>query len=156
MVSSRPDSIQAPAASHRVCRGDRVSIVLGGPDGEELRSPAARETLAIPEALRREVAERDQGICRFCGRFVGESGAVHHVDFGGDLVGMGGRRHHALENLLTVGWLPGHDCHLGMLHARKLLWQPYARLAARRPGVTILQLRRWDLAQQRRSQRALR
>lgn len=124
-----------------------VPTVLTGVD-EKLVGKARRETLAIPESLRAEVAERDQGICRCCGRYVGEQGAVHHINFGGDAVGMGGRRHHELTNLLTVGWTPQHDCH-GLLHGTKLLWLPYAQRAAQQRGVTMLQLKRWD-------QRALR
>lgn len=121
-------------------------------DDEKLLSKAQKETLAIPARLRREVAERDQGICRVCGRWVGEQGAIHHIDFGGDRVGMGGRRVHELANLLTVGWLYEHDCH-SVLHGRKLLWLPYAKQAALRRGVTVYQLRRWDLARQRRQGR---
>ena len=115
---------------------------------DRLGSKAKRETLSIPASIRAEVAERDQGICRVCGRWVGEDGAIHHIDFGGDVVGMGGRRRHALDNLLTVGWAWGHDCHVGILHGRKLLWLPYAKQAAITPGVTCFQLRRWEQRQQ--------
>ena len=113
------------------------------PEEVEGYSKAQRETLAIPAGLRLEVAERDQGICRVCGRFVGEQGAVHHINFGGDRTGMGGRRHHALANLLTVGWAFEHDCHERILHGNKLLWLPYAQQAAMTKGVTMFQLRRW-------------
>lgn len=102
------------------------------------------ETLAIPDALRLQVAERDQGHCRFCGRYE-ENAAIHHVRFGGDVVGMGGRRQHYLENLLTVGWLYGHDCH-SRLHDRKTYWMPYVLGALATPGATVLQLRRQAMA----------
>lgn len=122
-------------------------------DVERLASKAVKETLAIPASLRREAAERDQGICRCCGRFVGDQGALHHIDFGGDRVGMGGRRHHSLDNLLTVGWTPDHECHVQHLHGRKLFWLPYAKQCAVQPGVTMFQLRRWHEASLRRARR---
>ena len=92
--------------------------------------------------MRAEVDERDQGMCRFCGRFVGEARALHHIVYGGSTVGMGGRRHHAVTNLLTVGWLFDHDCH-SILHGNKRLWTPLALEAALHPGLTVLQLYRW-------------
>ena len=101
-----------------------------------------KETLAIPARMRAEVDERDQGMCRFCGRFVGEARALHHIVYGGSTVGMGGRRHHAVTNLLTVGWLFDHDCH-SILHGNKRLWTPLALEAALHPGLTVLQLYRW-------------
>lgn len=99
------------------------------------------ETLAIPESLRMEVFDRDQGVCRFCGQ-ADEQLAIHHARFGGDLVGTGGRRQHYLENLISVGWLFKHDCH-SIIHARKLHWMPYVLEAIVTPGVTVLQLERW-------------
>ena len=107
-----------------------------------------KETLAIPAAMRAEVDERDQGICRFCGRFVGESRALHHIVYGGDAQGVGGRRHHAPENLLTVGWLFQHDCHT-IIHQNKRLWMPLGLVAAKSPGVTMLQLYRWKKRKER-------
>jgi 5-methylcytosine-specific restriction endonuclease McrA len=100
------------------------------------------ETLAIPAAMRREVDERDDGACRFCGRFVGDARALHHIDYGGPSRGMGGRRLHRVDNLMSVGWLFGHDCH-SILHGNKRLWQPLALEAVKSPGLTVLQLYRW-------------
>lgn len=99
------------------------------------------ETLAIPGALRDEVDERDQGMCRVCGRHAGQR-ALHHIRYGGDAQGMGGRRLHRLDNLVTVGWLFDHDCHT-LVHRRKHLWLPVLAQAAVTPGVTALQLLRW-------------
>lgn len=101
-----------------------------------------KETLAIPAKMRAEVDERDQGYCRVCGRYVGEARALHHIRFGGDVQGMGGRRLHRVDNLITVGWLFQHDCH-SMIHADKGLWTPLAIQVAVNPGVTMLQLHRW-------------
>lgn len=108
-----------------------------------MKADGAQETLAIPAHIRSEVDERDAGICRFCGRFVGEARALHHIRFGGDEVGMGGRRIHLVENLLTVGWMFDHDCH-SILHSNKNLWLPFALEAAVTPGVTVLKLHRWS------------
>lgn len=103
---------------------------------------AERETLAIPDRIRAEVDERDLGYCRFCGQYAGERRALHHIEFGGDAVGMGGRRHHNPDNLLTVGWLFEHDCH-SVIHGNKRLWLPLTREVVRHGGMTVLQLMRW-------------
>lgn len=84
----------------------------------------SEETVAIPAHLRRAVDERDGGFCRMCGKFLGERRAIHHIYFGGDVQGMGGRRHHDLDNLVSLCWLPGDaDCHQ-RAHSRKGFWQP--------------------------------
>lgn len=107
-----------------------------------------KETLQIPASMRVEVDARDGGICRFCGQFVGGARALHHARFGGgDGPGMGGRRIHEVGNLVTVGWFGEHDCH-SILHGRKLFWLPYVLRAIESPGVTVLQLRRWEVAAQ--------
>lgn len=106
---------------------------------------AERETLEIPEAIRAAVDARDRLFCRFCGRYEGARRALHHIAYGGDRQGMGGRRRHHLDNLLTVGWLFEADCH-SIIHGDKGLWMPYALTAAVTPGVTMLQLRRWSAA----------
>jgi hypothetical protein len=100
------------------------------------------ETLQIPQRVRDAVDERDQRYCRVCGRYCGDGRALHHVLYGGDAVGMGGRRLHVVEHIITVGWLFEHDCH-SIVHGDKRLWQPLALEVAQRPGVTMLQLHRW-------------
>lgn len=105
------------------------------------RADGQRETLEIPADIRAEVDERDGGHCRFCGRFE-EARALHHILYGGDYQGMGGRRRHAVENLITVGWFGSHDCH-SIIHGNKRLWLPLALEVAQTPGVTMLQLKRW-------------
>lgn len=107
-----------------------------------------KETLAIPASVRAEVDERDGGLCRFCGQFVGPQRALHHIAYGGDFQGMGGRRLHRPDNLLTVGWLFDHDCH-SILHGNKNRWMELALQAAVTPGVTVLQLERWRRARNR-------
>jgi hypothetical protein len=104
------------------------------------------ETLAIPERLRREVAMRDCGFCRMCGKYLGDRTAIHHIFFGGDLQGMGGRRKHELDNLVSLCWLPGdNDCHQ-RAHSRKGFWQPHLHTAitTQHGNVTAFQLARWE------------
>lgn len=102
------------------------------------------ETLAIPEHLRSAVDERDGGFCRLCGKFLGQRRAIHHIFYGGDLQGMGGRRSHYLENLVSLCWLPGDmGCH-ERAHSNKPYWQPLlAAVITRENKVTALQLARW-------------
>lgn len=107
------------------------------------RGDGAAETLAIPASMRVEVDERDQGTCRVCGQYAGERRALHHIVYGGDAAGMGGRRLHHPDNLITVGWLFEHDCH-SIVHSNKRLWVPLLQRAVKTPGVTALQLHRWD------------
>lgn len=81
--------------------------------------------------------ERDQSACRVCGRYV-EHPALHHIEY---------RSEGGLDipsNLITIGWLPGHDCHLPVVHRNKHLWQPILlAIAEAHPGVTALQWKRW-------------
>jgi hypothetical protein len=114
---------------------------------------AKRETLAIPQAVRDAVDERDQLHCRVCGKWLGDRRALHHIVYGGDDRGMGGRRVHNVEEIVTVCWLPGdprsgmQSCH-DRVHSDKRLWQPLLLAVAQRSGVTALQLRRWIAARQ--------
>lgn len=112
---------------------------------------STRETLAIPTNVRAAVDDRDHFMCRLCGRFLGaERRAVHHINYGGDTVGMGGRRLHDPAEMITLGWLPGDcQCHQ-RAHANKRLWQPLLLQVVKTPGVTALQLRRWQDAEERR------
>lgn len=110
------------------------------------------ETVAIPERMRRAVDQRDCGFCRMCGKFLGERRAIHHIFFGGDLQGMGGRRSHTLDNLVSLCWLPGDkDCHQ-RAHSRKHYWQPLlAEVVTSQRNVTALQLSRWRASQDRKN-----
>jgi hypothetical protein len=82
-----------------------------------------------------------------CGKFLGERRAIHHIHFGGDLQGMGGRRKHELDNLVSLCWLPGDmDCHQ-RAHSVKHYWQPIlAAVVTRTDHITALQLARWKKA----------
>lgn len=86
--------------------------------------------------LREDVIERDGSSCRVCGRYV-EWPALHHIEYRSE----GGLD--VVENLVTVGWQPGHDCHLSVVHANKRLWQPILKVIVATPGVTGMQIRRW-------------
>ncbi len=110
-------------------------------DAPENRSRT--ETLAIPHLLRLEVDDRDNQVCRVCGRWQGEARALHHIHFGGDRQGMGGRREHTLENLITVCWMWSGNCH-DLVHAHKRLYLPLLEQLTVTPGVTAMQLRRWS------------
>lgn len=98
------------------------------------------ESLQIPKDLRLEVWERDGGACRRCGQTSGL--VLHHVHYGGDTQGMGGRRLHRLDNIVTLGGAYSHDCHQ-VVHSDKGLWVPLLDQVIATPGVTALQLRRW-------------
>lgn len=104
------------------------------------------ETAAIPKAVRQAVDDRDGGFCRVCGKHLGERRAIHHIRFGGDAQGMGGRRDHAVTNLLSVCWLPGDNgCH-ELLHRDKARWMDIALWTAVHPGTTVFQAARWAAA----------
>jgi 5-methylcytosine-specific restriction endonuclease McrA len=106
-------------------------------------SKSEDETLAIPQKLRVAVDARDRGFCRMCGKFLGERRAIHHIAYGGDEQGMGGRRHHELDNLVSLCWLPyDNDCHQ-RAHGNKTRWMPLLQLVVKTEGVTCLQLARW-------------
>lgn len=102
------------------------------------------ETVAIPKSLRMAVDDRDRQHCRMCGKWLGERRAIHHIYFGGDRQGMGGRRDHRLDNLVSLCWLPGDtDCH-ARAHARKAYWQEHlSTVVTLEANVTALQLARW-------------
>ena len=108
---------------------------------------AGKETLAIPAAMRATVDERDGQHCRVCGKWLGEQRATHHIRYGGSRQGMGGRREHAVDNLITVCWMWGGNCH-DLVHSDKGLCQPLLQQLIVTPGVTALQLRRWQRRQQ--------
>lgn len=91
----------------------------------------------VPSDVREYVIERDNSCCRVCGRWV-EQPALHHVVF---------RSQGGLDlpsNLITVGWFPGHDCHLNVAHgANARYWRQVFLQIAEQPGITALQWRRW-------------
>jgi 5-methylcytosine-specific restriction endonuclease McrA len=103
------------------------------------RSEVELERLGlVPADVRDHVIERDASCCRVCGRHV-EYPALHHIVF---------RSQGGLDipsNLVTIGWLPGHDCHLPIAHGPKARTVREVLLhIAERPGVTALQVARWN------------
>lgn len=107
------------------------------------RADAKEESLSIPKDVRAAVDERDQQKCRVCGKYLGERRALHHVIYGGDAVGMGGRRKHDVEAIATVCWLPGDgDCHL-LVHSRKAYFQDLLLEVLKGGNTTVYQLERW-------------
>lgn len=115
-----------------------------------MRADAKEESLSIPQRIREAVDARDGESCRMCGRYLGERRALHHVIFGGDERGMGGRRQHRVEEIITLCWLPGDgDCH-NKAHSDKHHWQDLLLELCRRPGVTAYQLERWSRNRLRR------
>lgn len=102
----------------------------------------SRDELDIPHHVREAVAERDRGYCRVCGRFVGPQGALHHIMFGGTDRGIGGRRIHNPDEIITICWMWAGNCH-DRVHRDKLRWQPLLLEVLTRPGLTAMQLLRW-------------
>ena len=91
----------------------------------------------VPSEVREYVLERDGSCCRVCGRYVVEP-ALHHIRYRSE----GGLD--VPSNLVTIGWLPGHDCHLAVVHRDKRLWQPILLAIVDAGGTTALQWRRWE------------
>jgi hypothetical protein len=95
----------------------------------------------VPSNVRSYVIERDHSLCRLCGKYV-EHPALHHVRY----KSQGGLD--VPSNLVVLGWGPGHDCHVSVVHAHKGLWMPILlAIAEDHPGVTALQWRRWGAQQ---------
>lgn len=109
--------------------------------------PVRSEALDIPASIRTAVWERDLSFCRVCGKFLGEKAGLHHIHYGGDYTGMGGRRQHYLDNIVTVCWLPGDPgygampCHQ-RVHSDKGLWVPVLEQLVAGTGQTGLALLR--------------
>ncbi len=116
-------------------------------DLEPPENKATTETLAIPAGLRAEVDARDNLHCRVCGKYLEQARALHHIHYGGSRQGTGGRRDHTLNNLITVCWMWPGNCH-DLVHANKRLWQPVLDRLVVTPGVTGMQLRRWEARRQ--------
>ncbi|MGZ4745639.1 MAG: HNH endonuclease [Oryzihumus sp.] len=96
------------------------------------------EDLLTPTAVRQATIARDGGSCRLCGAFQGPRGCRHHIIYrsqgGLDVV----------ENLVTLGWLPGSCCCHQRAHSEPV-WRDLL-LEVVKPenqGATALQLRRW-------------
>ena len=107
------------------------------------------ETLAVPARVRSAVVERDQGYCRVGGEFVGDEAVLHHIVFGGDDRGMGGRRVHNPDEIVTLCWRHHAQVHRG----QKAEWRELLLAVVQRRGITALQLQRWN---RRRSAQAAR
>lgn len=103
---------------------------------------AREETKSIPARVREEVLERDKGICRMCGMHA-ENPALHHVRYKSE----GGTN--TADNLITVHWMYEPRCH-ERIHSNKKVWQPLGLAVIATPGVTMLQLRRWQLTKRGR------
>lgn len=110
------------------------------------------DSLDIPTSVRKEIFERDGGICRMCGTLpTWPTAEIHHIIYGGDQRGMGGRRVHNVDEMVSLCRL----CHL-RAHNRKGYWQPILLRAVQCPGVTAFQIARWARArdaQERRRRR---
>lgn len=126
-----------------------ISEEAPAPEDNSHRGRASRETLAIPAAVRDAVDERDGQHCRVCGKYVGDERALHHIEYGGDARGMGGRRVHDVDGIVTVCWMWAGNCH-DRVHSDKLLYQPLLREVVKRPGITALQILRWRAARAKR------
>jgi hypothetical protein len=105
----------------------------------------AREDLDVPDKVRTLVVTRDASCCRICGRFV-EHPALHHIMFGGDARGMGGRRRHDPDEMVVLGSYGAHDCHTNLAHRYKARFQPLLLEVVTMSGVTALALERWRAA----------
>jgi 5-methylcytosine-specific restriction endonuclease McrA len=69
----------------------------------------------IPKKLIKAVLERDDSICQHCGR---QGINIHHIV----PAGMGGKRIHAIENLITLCL----DCHSGAHSSKEMREWTYA------------------------------
>jgi hypothetical protein len=109
-------------------------------------TPSATETLAIPASIRNAVDERDGRMCRFCGRYLGNRRVIHHIFYGGDDAGMGGRRNHTLENCITLCGDYDGGCH-SRVHADKKTWQYVLAILAKYDELTMTALQYWRWSQ---------
>lgn len=91
----------------------------------------------VSTSVRETARMRDGGCCRVCGQFVGADMALHHVRYRSE----GGPD--SLDNLVTVGWTPWHDCH-GVIHSGpKREWQAVLGYVITHGGVTARAVIRW-------------
>ena len=63
----------------------------------------------MPDIVIKQVIERDEGICQYCGKW---GVNIHHILFGGT----GRRRIHTVENLITLCG----ECHRGVHSTRAM------------------------------------
>lgn len=88
----------------------------------------------VPSHVREYVIDRDASACRVCGRYV-EYPALHHIRY---------RSQGGLDvpsNLITIGWLPGHDCHSLVHGTAASLWRTtLLDLTGRSDWVTGIQI----------------
>lgn len=132
--------LQASAAS---ASAEREQVVeLASLELDKIKDGDGRnETLSVPDSVRAEVMERDGNICRFCGGYV-EHPALHHIRYRSE----GGRN--VPENLISLHWMYAPRCH-EKIHSLKRLWQPLGLQVVKTPGVTMLQLERWQRTRRR-------
>lgn len=113
---------------------------------DDLKDGDARwETGLIPERIRQEVMDRDGNTCRFCGQHA-ENPALHHVRYRSE----GGKNRP--DNLITVHWMYAPRCH-EIMHSKKWKYQEAGLYVATRPGLTVLQVLRWQDVQERKRRR---
>lgn len=97
----------------------------------------------IPDRVRQQIDERDQLFCRMCGAnteaMLGGR-EIHHVNFGGDEVGIGGSRVHDPDLMVSLC----RKCHQRS-HRQKFKWQKALEYVACRPGITAAQVLRWAM-----------
>ena len=94
-----------------------------------------QDSLSIPARMREEVASRDGGHCRVCGRLATQ---VHHIIYGGTEVGVGGRRYHHPLNLVCLCT----GCH-NLVHSDKGRWQGILLALAKDPTLVGFAVLRW-------------
>lgn len=135
--------VLADAASADVEREQVVEHAIAQLELPKLRDGDAKwEMGEIPADVRAEVLARDGGSCRFCGTYV-EHPALHHIRYRSE----GGKNHP--DNLISLHWMFAPRCHERM-HGRKKLWQPIGLQVVNTPGLTMLQLERWQRTRRQR------
>ena len=139
-----PDDLELQASAASTGAEAEQVVELASLELEKYRDGDGRdETLSIPASVRAEVMGRDQNICRFCGSYA-EHPALHHVVYRSQ-----GGKHHP-DNLISVHWMYSPRCHEKMHGSKARLWRPLGLQVVKTPGVTILQLMRWQQVRERK------